>query len=142
MDKEKKQVTNTLITQFYLDFTNLKAYFANYQNLIVETEFKGDPKDFEKKTSDEEKKQILSFIQYVKYYITQTYLTYAGLKDELKEFQTDFQKLENNYNKIIQSKVPERKDIQEYTITLSKAFVKGIIAENLAKSYEISSDDP
>lgn len=134
--QESRLASSSFIMSFFQDMEALKNAFANYCNALAEARFKyGD--DFSKKATEEEKKNLISFINFLRFYVIRTYLNYNSLEEELKEFKKDLPKITELYEHISVDGIPKITQCTEYVLLLNKTFVKGVIADLLVKAQDV-----
>lgn len=117
---------------------------GNYCNVIVTAKFfhnfnvkdQTETNQVIKSIDENERQTILATVQQARFYAVQTYLRITALKQEIKQFQSDYNELQKNYNKLINQPVPTFEDVQQYAITLNKMFATVAAQDLLTKSVE------
>jgi hypothetical protein len=135
-EKDKKVIGVSYLYTFYDDIQKLIINFAQYQNLMLELEYRY-PNNTESltKADEVEKATITQWLQEVRLYITSCHIRYKTLTPILKLPKSEL--LENSY-KIITSKfVINRDDLEVYVIEMNKVLISGVIQELLENNQNL-----
>jgi len=73
-------------------------------------------------------------IQNVKNYVFMSYVKFNALKSQITQFKDYENKIHKSYEKISNSVVPSKKDVEDFAISMNELFVEGIVGELLGSA--------
>lgn len=137
------------ILNFFADIKQLTDYLAAYSNALLAIKIKIGSKEnnpineslvitaiSEKRLTEEEVKQANTLALNIRYWVTQIYIKFMGLKDKIKEIENKEKDLKRLYRKIQQSPYPVFDEIEEFTILTHQLFSTSALSEMLVKDKE------
>lgn len=137
---EREMAGAGYIISFFSDIEILIGNAANYINNIAKMKIKYQGID-DKTIFSQEDAVMLNIIDNIKTSVYRTYVKFMSLRGKVKEFGNDKKKGKKNEGdpikdlkeKIMESVVPEVKDIEEYVLSLNGLFVSAIEILNTAQ---------
>ncbi len=143
--------TNTnagYILNFYSDIKQLTDYLASYSNALLAIKNKIGTKDDQmgdhlvskavedKKITEEEIVNVNTIAFNIRYWTTQIYIKFMGLKDKVKGISEKEKELKALYRKIQQASYPLFDDVEQITIISHQLFSASALGEILIKDQE------
>mgnify|MGYP006432031223 CR=1 FL=1 len=144
MNQEITQSAANYILELNQAITQFNVLTGNYCNVIITAKFfhnfnqndKEERNETVKQIDEVERQTILNTVQQARFYAVQTYLRVTALKEEIKQFQNNYEELQKYYNALIEQPVPSFDDVQHYALELNKMFATMAAQDLLTKSVE------
>jgi hypothetical protein len=144
MNQEITQSAANYILELNNAITQFNILAGNYCNVFVTAQFfhnfnskdKVQTQDVIKQIDENERQTMLTTVQQARFYAIQTFLRITALKDQIKQFQTDYDKLKDHYNELINNPFPTYDQVQIYAIELNKMFATVAAQDLLTRSVE------
>lgn len=133
---EKDIAGASYIIQFYKEIQQLKGFYADYVNVLLEMENKYKETD---KASEEEKDYLKQVIQQIRKLAVLCYISYKSLVSSVKGLKKKTE-IEKAYSKIKVNFVIERQDLYKFVTELNNFLLEEIIKNLLETSQNIIND--
>lgn len=133
---EKATAAASYLLTFYKEVQNLKAYYAQYVNIVLEIENRYPNSEVMKKASDEEKQVIAQAIQNMRSAIIISNTSYNSIALSIKDVKVD-KEINAICENIEKSFIPKRDDIKNYVTKLNAFLLKDIIKSLLDTSQTL-----
>lgn len=139
---ESEQITGAnYLINFFREMENLNVESARYIIYIVALKDK-----YPKSTLDgglidgiteEDNDILIQMAQLIKSCVYSTFIRHEALKGQIKEFQTDSDKIKAAYLLIRNKAIPNADLVEDYTIRINKLFCLGVVGEILVKADDL-----
>jgi len=143
MNQEITQSAANYILELNQAISQFNILAGNYCNVIITAKFfhnfttkEEDAKKVIKSIDENERQTIIATVQQARFYAVQTFLRITALKEEIKQFNKDYDKLKGYYETLINQPVPAFEDVQLYALELNKMFASVAAQDLLTKSVE------
>lgn len=127
---------------FAMSIDMINQYFANLINLSIEIKAKYGNLDeipadkFNRIVDDQDKQRLIQQNEATRFWVVQTYLRLASLKNKFKDLSKNWDKIYAEYTEIKSNEKINVNTLEEFVVNVNSLLVDGIGAELLAKSSE------
>lgn len=124
------------VVTYFNDVETMTNETANYINLL--NEIKQRSKGSDTIELQEENTQVIEqLIPTLRFYVVRTYVKTISLASRMESLRSP--RLDELYQKIKYSSVPEAADIEEYCFELNKLFVQGVVSSIIDRAWDYYS---
>lgn len=139
---ERKAAGANYIINFFNEMQQLKVYYSQYINFLLEIKTKYGSSPESKNWSDEEKQALSNLAQTVRHLCNLTYISFVSIfsSGHMNTEKTIMDRAEKLYFKIINTYVIESRELEEFVLLLNKAMINDVIQNMLMSSQDIVSN--